>query len=261
MWTVEWIDANGQHDLQDDCLASSSVNDCYELMLQQRHNASMRRMTAETLTGSTTKRKRADVQSDCTSKISKIQQDSANPASSEGSKRADGVGGDAESAQLQLSTPSKDVFKVHSGQQTEKRPSVASEQESTVGTSEAAENAQSTSRSFYLLKPGTASASKVLIPIDSMTTLTASLQDKTLLEYPTIYVLPYLPGSLPSPYMLAEDYNKIRKSEEVELDQAIRQAQPAVAAQNARIEGKAAAADNQIDPQRILDMLKRDVTR
>lgn len=52
------------------------------------------------------------------------------------------------------------------------------------------------SHRFYLLKPMTpAGKSKELIPLDSAETLSSALQGRTVLEYPTVYILPPLPPS------------------------------------------------------------------
>ncbi|KAI9732395.1 MAG: hypothetical protein M1834_001603 [Cirrosporium novae-zelandiae] len=68
---------------------------------------------------------------------------------------------------------------------------------------------------FYLHRPLVPSKPKVLIPLSPTTTLSASLQSRTLLEFPTIYVLPYPPSSLPSEhYIMEEEFWRLRGVEE-----------------------------------------------
>jgi hypothetical protein len=113
---------------------------------------------------------------------------------------------------------------------------------------------------FYLLKTGTTSSSKVVIPLDLGTSLTHCLQDRTVLEYPTIFVLPNAPDSLPDGFILEEDYNMIRKGEEAELKEALRSLGPSRQQQTMQPEPRDTLPSH-TDAQRILDMLKRDVTR
>lgn len=110
---------------------------------------------------------------------------------------------------------------------------------------------------YYLLKPATASASKVLIPLTPTATLTESLQHRVIQEFPTIYVLDVAPGSLPAGYMLEDDFVKARQAEDIELlalQKSAAGAQPATNLNEASDAGV-------LDARSILDMLKRDITR
>lgn len=223
----------------------------------------MRDQTTKSSTSSSIKRKRADPQGDHASKTSKRMPDSNDLLTKKDSKERDKTESSIESVQLQLSRQSGNSPVVHDGAQQEIQPTNMEtyKSEPNIDDKGDAGSTQSVAQSFYLLRPGTSSAAKVLIPLESHATLTASLQDRTVQEYPTIYVLPEPRGSLPSKYLLENEYNKIRKGEEDELNEAIKQAGPAAIVQNMRGEETVAAANTQIDPQRILDMLKRDVTR
>lgn len=253
MWTVEWIDADGLQALQVDCSAASSVHDSYELVLLQKRNASMR---AEGPTASASKRKRAGLQDDRANKSSKLQRE---PESKE--KQSNDAGSVNNPHQLQQSTHPDHGAEVHRGAEVELKTTDALETEPMEDDEQPGENAQSANHYFYLLKPGTSSAAKILIPLDSQATLTASLQDQSVLEYPTIYALPQSPEALPPAYLLEKDYNKIRKGEEDELNDAIKQAGAAATAPGLREQETASTTNAPIDPQRILDMLKRDITR
>ncbi|RAK95052.1 zinc finger HIT domain-containing protein [Aspergillus ibericus CBS 121593] len=68
---------------------------------------------------------------------------------------------------------------------------------------------------FYLHRPRTATKQPVLIPLSPELTITAALCDHTVLEFPTIYVLPDSPDALhaqDSKYLLEEDYLRTHQS-------------------------------------------------
>lgn len=61
--------------------------------------------------------------------------------------------------------------------------------------------------SFYLHRPFTsAKHPKVLIPLPPFDSLDTLLYNRVVLEFPTIYVLPFAANALPAGYMLEEDY-------------------------------------------------------
>jgi hypothetical protein len=108
---------------------------------------------------------------------------------------------------------------------------------------------------FYLLRPFTASKSTVLTPIDASKSLTECLKEQTVLEFPTIYVLPDEPHSLPDGFLLAEQYEKAQKAEEAEVDALVQRT-------NQSTGGALTATRDEekpLDANSILDMLKRDV--
>lgn len=108
---------------------------------------------------------------------------------------------------------------------------------------------------FYLLRPFTASKLVVLIPLDSSKSLTESLKGQTVLEFPAIYVLPEQPDSLPAGFQLSDEYEKVQKAEEAEVDVLMQRTNQSTggALMAAREEEKPLNANS------ILDMLKRDV--
>ena len=59
---------------------------------------------------------------------------------------------------------------------------------------------------FYLLRPNTPSKIKVLCPIDRKQNLVEILRDRTVLEYPTIYVKDEPPDQLQPPFLLEAKY-------------------------------------------------------
>jgi hypothetical protein len=62
---------------------------------------------------------------------------------------------------------------------------------------------------FYLHRPKTQSSyPKVLVPLNATQSLTEILRNRTVLEFPTIYVFETGPEELPSTFMLEKDYVK-----------------------------------------------------
>lgn len=63
---------------------------------------------------------------------------------------------------------------------------------------------------FYLHRPRTTTKKPVLIPLPPSETLSAVLRERTVLEFPTIYLLPQSPETLlaedSSPFILEEEY-------------------------------------------------------
>ena len=59
---------------------------------------------------------------------------------------------------------------------------------------------------IYLVRPMTRGSEKVMIPINSDTKLRDALMNREVVEFPTFHVLSQPPGSLPSPFILEQDY-------------------------------------------------------
>ncbi|OJZ84661.1 hypothetical protein ASPFODRAFT_138364 [Aspergillus luchuensis CBS 106.47] len=71
---------------------------------------------------------------------------------------------------------------------------------------------------FYLHRPRTATKQPVLVPLSPKTTIAAALRGHTVLEFPTIYVLPDSPDTIRaqegSKYILEEEYLRTHQSPE-----------------------------------------------
>ena len=114
---------------------------------------------------------------------------------------------------------------------------------------------------FYLLKPATRSASYVLIPLESSNTMTESLRDQVVQEYPTIYILPNSPDTLFPGFTLEKEYMKATRRETQAISRPVKT--EADGYESTRIKGE----DNEVgvksegfDAGSILNMLRRDVT-
>lgn len=73
------------------------------------------------------------------------------------------------------------------------------------------------SNHYYLHIPLTASKYPILAPLSPTTTLSYALQHRTVIEYPTIYVLSETPDNLPASFQL-----EVRKIQEVAQTEAVR---------------------------------------
>ncbi|SMR58806.1 unnamed protein product [Zymoseptoria tritici ST99CH_1E4] len=239
MWTVEWVDAHGDRDIQHNCLESSTVADAHQLMRLEKDTAE-RKSAAGSSSGRKIKRRKLDALP--------IETPSAEGTVQDISKVEDvGVSHSTESI---TDNPLTQANGLDATTTADAEPCTKSDP--------AAEAHPDSKRYFYLLKTGTTSASKVLIPLHAGDSMTECLKNRTVLEYPTIFVLPDCPDSLPDGFLLDKEYDKIRKGEEIELQDALRSAGSLPEKEIVRSESN---TPSQVDAQRILDMLKRDVTR
>ena len=113
-------------------------------------------------------------------------------------------------------------------------------------------------RHFYLFRPATASASKVLIPLNADATLTQSLKDQHLQEYPTLYVLPTAPEALSTEYTLYEVYAREPRREDTEMERLQRSSGGESSGHSVNAKQHEAGDSTPLDAQSILNMLKRD---
>jgi hypothetical protein len=109
---------------------------------------------------------------------------------------------------------------------------------------------------FYLAKPATSTTSQVVIPQSSKSTVTEALQGRSVLEYPTIYVLLQPPNGLPPGFMLEEDYLKTLPKN----DPTIKPEPGEAEASRPNSVQTRVQTEERLDPNAILNMLKRDVT-
>lgn len=108
---------------------------------------------------------------------------------------------------------------------------------------------------FYLLMPFTASKAKVVVPLESASSLTECLAHRTVLEYPTVFILDHQPDALPDGYLLHDTYEKEQRREQKEVDGLLEEAQRSGADPSL-----ASGQDEKpLDAGSILDMLQRDV--
>jgi hypothetical protein len=240
MWTVEWASAKGVLGIQRDCLESSSLVDLFAQFNKAKSD------DHEPQSQRAKKRRRV--------------QESVDPLAN--GQHTDVIGSDAE--RISTSKAAQPVNSTQLTQPVEQRTEDALQEhhETVTGVRGGSSNATMHARHdpapcFYLLKPATASNSKVLIPVNPEDTLTQCLNGQTVQEYPTFYALNEGPHALPADFITEEEYNRLRKAEDAELKSLVQGAGVRKDVQ----EPPGPDPSEELDSQSILDMLKRDVRR
>ncbi|KAJ4354415.1 Box C/D snoRNA accumulation [Didymosphaeria variabile] len=112
---------------------------------------------------------------------------------------------------------------------------------------------------FYLLRPRTSSNRHVLIRLEPTATLGECLRGRTVLEFPTIYVFPESTYPPQDKFMLEAEYLQQEGEEQKELEDLLKHVSP----ETLRALKEEHSGDNnageQIDSDRILDVLKQDM--
>jgi hypothetical protein len=247
MWTVEWVARDGRKSVDSESSEGSQLKELWGEVIARRLNVEK---------GKKRKRESEKQNSTQTSNVQGgEQQTNTNPQKQESLP----LTGESELT-AQLSAPGDIATDDVSNQQPQPSPfkeTTDAHCTEVAGGSEKGNEAASAPAPeyFYLLRPFTASKSIVLTPIDSSKSLTKCLQGQTVLEFPTIYVLPNEPDSLPTGFLLAEHYEKVQKAEEKEVDEMMQRTNQST--------GGALTASREeekpLDANSILDMLKRDV--
>lgn len=233
--------------MSDSCAASSTIRDLYALKLLENSNA-MKRKPGEHARDASKRRRKAK-HNEATAETS-TGQNSVMPGGSAELTNATTLEPQGELPLTDAAAaPSSDSSLV---------PEAAKPENSTKETD--VQDDVDTTLNFYLLRPETNAKDKVLIPLSRQATLTDCLRDRTVLEFPTIYVLPHEAASLPTGYTLEAQYLKSHQIEEQEFKEAVSTAaKSGVFEQAARKE--AAAKPASLDANSILSVLKRDLTR
>ncbi|KAI7652956.1 hypothetical protein KC318_g14563, partial [Hortaea werneckii] len=140
-------------------------------------------------------------------------------------------------------------------------PTINQEPTASTDTDTPEQSANQEPRYFYLLKTGTSSTSKVLLPLKEEASLTTSLKDQTVQEYPTVVVFAHSPDKLPPGYMLLEQYLKAQASEDAELHAALTAAGKSMETVKTELPAPSSqqGEKEELDAESILNMLKRDV--
>lgn len=244
MWTVEWVDAEGQKQISDSCPASSSIEELYSHKQLEDGNALKRKPGEHAKEAQ--KRRRKERQAE-----SQLQQENTDQDTS-----ATGTAG----ADAKVENPSSDVQPTPDPGETE-LATLQTEPKNNEEGPDQQEEGTDVSQHFYLLHTGTNAKQKVLVPLSRDATLTSCLKNRTVMEFPTIYVLPYAPDSLPKEYLLEEQYLKLQKSERQELRDAIAKAEKKGVFEHVSRAEAAARNAPAMDANSILNVLKRDLTR
>jgi hypothetical protein len=247
MWTVEWVARDGKKSVDSESSEGSQLKELWGEVIARRLNVEK---------GKKRKRESEKQNSTQTPNVQGVEQQTNTNTQKQGSLPLTGES----KLPAQMSAPGNVATDDMSNQQPE---SSASKEHTDAQPTEVAGGSEGGNEAanvpapefFYLLRPFTASKLTVLTPIDSSKSLTECLQGQTVLEFPTIYVLPDEPHSLPTGFLLAEQYEKVQKAEEVEVDELMQRTNQST--------GGALTASREeekpLDANSILDMLKRDV--
>lgn len=252
MWTVEWMQIDGKKSVDDESAEGRQIIELWGEVIAKRLNAEKgkkRKRDAEKVAQSKTSAQDDRQAMDDSANSQPQQLDAA-----ESSKTQTGTSDSDHKDETQVERPDESeqgesskstapaVADVH-GQQSEQSREKADDPE------------PRTPEYFYLLKPFTAAKSKVLIPIDASAKLTDCLKSQAVLEYPTIYVLSEAPNSLPDGFQLVEEYLKVRKAEEAEVEGLVQRTNQSTGGALSAVREE----EKPVDASSILDMLKRDV--
>ncbi|EKG19158.1 hypothetical protein MPH_03528 [Macrophomina phaseolina MS6] len=261
-WAVEWLHEDGSRDLHE-ADADRSLSDLYSILLADL----------------TRKRKRTEQLPDRAAKLSKDSHVSIGAAGSHqppalGPPAAEPASDDTQAVPTAVST-SAEQSKLHSRSAQQDAPEGSTAEDVSDKAADDKSNAQNHTPipSFYLLKPHTPSSQpRVLIPLDSSSTLTAALSSQVVLEYPTIKVLLRQAADAPLPdgFILEEDYIRQTKQDVQELEALIGpDGQVMTAAKVRREDDPANAADGKVskgagdtgplDDKKLLEVLTRDL--
>lgn len=253
MWTVEWVDRDGKKAVDDENSEGRQIRELWG------------EVTAKRLNVEKGKKRKRESEKQADAQNSKAQESEQNVHVDASEQATLPVAADS-TVEGQLSTPRENAADDASNQQLEpsgsKEPAdgpLNNTSDGQIGATRGSEEDNQTTNAppehFYLLRPFTASKSIVLTPIDPSKTLTENLKGQTILEFPTIYILPDEPHALPAGYLLAEQYEKVQKAEVVEVDSLMQRTnQSTGGALDATRE-----EEKPLDANSILDMLKRDV--
>ena len=264
LWTVEWIDEDGEHDLRHNAPDSSTLEEMYFGVQKSKMSKAKRKMAMQAdaahVVNSTkrqkTSRRSLSVQDGPGSATEGDQHIAVDPvatpskhgmehgmSSSHGTAMEPGPEDHATSVQL------ANADKEHDQTNTLLEPPMDDE-------STALPDSRYTGH-YYLLKPSTSTPLHVLIPLDSKSTIVDALQDRTVLEYPTVYTLEHPPDALPEGFVLEEEYLSTLRRDMQTAEALVGDIGRTAAREN---QPQAQVGDNgAVDAQAILDMLKRDV--
>lgn len=115
---------------------------------------------------------------------------------------------------------------------------------------------------FYLHRPRTTVKKPVLVPLAPLMTLAAALRERTVMEFPTIYVLPESPETLlaekdTSSFMLEEEYIRIVGPEEA-AEKSAQTEQDGAEVYASGLLGSSVDLQN-VDEDKVMEVLKHDL--
>ncbi|KAK0777011.1 Box C/D snoRNA accumulation [Friedmanniomyces endolithicus] len=266
LWTVEWSMESGEREVHHGCTESSSLADLFtESRIGRRVSADSR--ADEVDNRQSKRRKRLDevatsLETATASTVNEPNVDRSAPDLDAQPRLIEAEDHEMEAVSVETSAHSAsragNLAKLKSEETSLKRDGSAAEL--AIVEDEVQQKATLPSRHFYLLRPATTGTSKVLIPLHGQATLTECLKNRTIQEYPTLFVLPASPHALPTGFMLHDDYIRSVNEDDAEVTRHTQSTDRQRAGLESGSEGQQTAAGSApLDAQGILNMLKRDV--
>ncbi|KAE8378136.1 hypothetical protein BDV26DRAFT_197396 [Aspergillus bertholletiae] len=108
---------------------------------------------------------------------------------------------------------------------------------------------------FYLHRPRTGTKQPVLVPLSPTATLTSALRSRTVLEFPTIYILPNSPDDLSSEeenakFLLEKDYLRTQPKGDIDVEETSE-------TDGEQLTGSVDIAN--LDEKKVLEVLQKDL--
>ncbi|CAG7925493.1 unnamed protein product [Penicillium olsonii] len=231
-WTIEWITAEGVKTIRNSVVDTCSVTEAYDRCCPRPKES----------------------ESDAGPAKDEARKESSVPAESTGNGTIGETKSSAETAEVTAESEA-----IHSP--VPDAPEVPAEA-STEIDNQAVETVPDQSISphrglfFYLHRPRTTTKKPVLVPLLQSATLNATLRNRTVLEFPTIYALPLRAEELAekeSSFILEEEYLRTVGPEENPLSTGSDDEQP-----DGTLPGSSVNLQN-VDEQKVLEVLKQDL--
>ncbi|TKA38749.1 hypothetical protein B0A54_08713 [Friedmanniomyces endolithicus] len=262
LWTVEWSMESGEREVHHDCTESSALVDLFAESRIGRRVASSSRVD-EAENRQSKRRKRLDttgtsVEAVAATTVTEPIVDQLAPGLDVRPEHTEVEDDGMKAVSVDTSAHSVSGANPNAEETSLKRHDPAIELDAVEG--EATQKTMLLSRHFYLLRPATTGTSKVLIPLHGQATLTECLKNRTIQEYPTLFVLSNSPQALPAGFMLHDDYIRSVGEEDAGVTRHTPSTHGQRAVMEGGLEGQQATVDSApLDAQSILNMLKRDV--
>lgn len=302
VWSIEWVDTDGSKRMSE-AHEAATLGDAYAAMLADRERESRKRKRSSSPEASATNNIRPQSSSSSANHTTKAEAEAGAQAANLPALTP--TNPDSETASLPPVTaaatapptqsisesaepdpPSSDPNNPAAPSQAQTNATNASalepcaqqpQQQDQVTEAAATASADPTTHSslpsgqpnLYLLRPHTTSRSKILIPLPNPSaTLTSTLSDRTILEFPTIYILDQSAENLGKGFKSEEAYLAEKQVEDLEVEEFLRVVPGERAGGWDRRGGGGGdgnggqgvgGGEGALDPGRILEMLRRDV--
>lgn len=112
---------------------------------------------------------------------------------------------------------------------------------------------------FYLLRPGTPTGTRVLIPLEPTATLSTALRHRVVLEFPTLYALRYPPANLPTAFITEALYDRQGQRSEALLGTAEAGREAWDGGTGGGESATAEAGNGDVDERKLAEVLARDL--